>query len=36
MKRINIKRIKLTPSEKAIEKAVINGEYLPVSPERFE
>lgn len=36
MRRINIKRIKLTPHEKRIEAAAERGEYRPVSKAEFE
>ena len=36
MKKINISRIKLTREEKAIEDALIRGEYVPTSREEFE
>ena len=31
-----MKRIRLTRSEKTIEDAVMNGEYTPVSKEKFD
>jgi predicted DNA binding CopG/RHH family protein len=31
-----MRRIKLTREEKAIEDAVLRGEYVPVSKEKFE
>ena len=36
MKKINISRIKLTREEKAIEDALIRGEYVSTSKEEFE
>lgn len=31
-----MKKIRLTREERAIEKALIQGKYVPVSPARFE
>ena len=36
MKKINIRRIKLTKEEKAIEDALVRGEYIPVSKEEHD
>ncbi|MBI4115133.1 MAG: antitoxin [Candidatus Omnitrophica bacterium] len=36
MKRIDYRRIKLTKEEKAIEDALVRGEYVPVSKEEHE
>jgi predicted DNA binding CopG/RHH family protein len=33
---MNMKRIRLTREEKAIEAASLRGEYRPVSPEKFK
>lgn len=33
MKKIKVRRIKLTKEEKAIENALVHGEYVPVSKE---